>query len=164
MKSRVWHNKRCSAPWVLSKIISVLLLALPLPAFAALGASVDFVRDDRVRLQARVTVTAGGLYAVHQLTSAFGTVVREYVSPDGKVFAVSWQGPFMPDMKQLLGNYFERYLWAAKQQREQQGGRSLLNIQTPSLVMQNSGHLRAYSGRAYDPTLLPAGVNGDDLR
>jgi hypothetical protein len=164
MKSRTGGNNALMAKWILYSAVTFSLLGLPLPAFAALGASVDSVRDDQVRLQARIAVTAGGPYEVHELTSALGTVVREYVSPNGKVFAVSWQGPFMPDLKQLLGNYFEQYLSAAKEKRQRQSGRLPLNIEKPSLVMQNSGHLRAYSGRAYDPGLLPAGVSADDLR
>src|ERR1700722_19006066 len=34
------------------------------------------------------------------------TVVDEYVSPAGTVFAVAWHGPFVPDMQQILGSYF----------------------------------------------------------
>jgi len=164
MNSRILDDKYQRVRRLFSRMILISLLGLPLPAFAALGASVDSVREDQVRLQARITVDARGLYTVHELISAFGTVVREYVSPKGKVFAVSWQGPFMPDIKQLLGSYFDQYLSAARQQRERQGSRSPLSIQTPSLVMQNFGHLRAYSGRAYDPALLPTGVSADDLR
>lgn len=164
MKNRPGDKQTLIAKWILCSAVTFSLLGLPLPAFAALGASVDSVRDDQVRLQATIAVTAGGPYAVHELTSALGTVVREYVSPNGKVFAVSWRGPFMPDLKQLLGNYFEQYLSIAKQQRLRQGGRLPLNIEKPSLIMQNSGHLRAYSGRAYDPSLLPTGVSADDVR
>jgi hypothetical protein len=32
-----------------------------------------------------------------------GTSVRRYVSPAGKVVAVAWKGPVMPDLRQVLG-------------------------------------------------------------
>ena len=38
-----------------------------------------------------------------------GTTVREYVSSNGTVFAVAWQGPWLPDLRQMLGPYFDDY-------------------------------------------------------
>jgi hypothetical protein len=164
MKGQI-HDK----PWtksarVFGRIIPLLVLLLPSPAVASLGAAEDSVHDDQVCLQAEVKITATGAYTIHELTSPLGTVVREYISPSGRVFAVSWQGPFQPDMKQLLGSYFDQYSVAAKAQRENQTRRSLLNIHERSLVFQSAGHMRAYFGRAYDPRLLPPGVNADELR
>ncbi|MGO9085961.1 MAG: DUF2844 domain-containing protein [Candidatus Sulfotelmatobacter sp.] len=144
--------------------IAFLLLGLPLPAFAVLGAHADSVQEDRVRLQAKERITTTWAYTIHELTSPVGTVVREYVSPGGRVFAVSWQGPFIPEMKQLLGSYFPQYSLAAQEQRERHLGRWSLNIDDSSLVVHSAGHMRAYSGQAYDPGLLPAGVSSDDLR
>jgi hypothetical protein len=34
---------------------------------------------------------------------AIGDVVNEYVSSEGKVFAVAWKGAAMPDLNQTLG-------------------------------------------------------------
>jgi hypothetical protein len=42
------------------------------------------------------------------LTLPRGTTAREYVSPSGQVFAVSWQGQAMPDLGQLLGSWADR--------------------------------------------------------
>lgn len=140
------------------------MLALPLPAFAALGASTDSVHEDKARMQAYLTTVARGTYTVHELTSPLGVVVREYSSPSGRVFAVSWQGHFMPDMRNLLGTYFERYAMAATTQRKRVQGRSFLAVKQSSFVVESVGHLREYSGRAYDPTLMPSGVSADDLQ
>jgi len=164
MKRLSQGNKCLGARRLLANVFLLLLLGLPLRAFATLGGSIDSVRQDQAHLQARLTVDTRGAYTVHELTSALGTVVKEYMSPEGKVFAVSWQGPFMPEIKLLLGSYLDEYSSAARELRERQSGRSPLSIHTPSLVIENVGHLRAYSGRAYDPGLLPAGVNANDLR
>jgi hypothetical protein len=103
-------------------------------------------------------------YTVHQLTSPSGTVVREYVSPAGKVFAVAWQGPFFPDMQQLLGSYFDQYSAAIKANKEAHLGRHPLSLQLPGLVVQMNGYMRAYHFRAYIPEQVPAGVKEEELR
>ncbi len=144
--------------------IVFLMLASPLLAFATLGASLDSVQSDQAHLKANMKVTEAGVYSIHEMTGSTGTVVREYVSPAGRVFGVTWQGPFIPDMQQLLGSYFQQYVQAAKEQRDSRVGRAPLNIQEPGLVVQTAGHMRSYSGRAYDPGLLPAGVSADDVR
>lgn len=144
--------------------LALIWLVLCMPAFASLGAPVNSVKGDQKQLEARLQVIEGEKYSIHELTSAQGTVVREYVSQSGTVFAVSWRGPFMPDMRQLLGGYFQQYLMSAGEQRNRRMGRTPLFIDLPSLVLQSSGHMLSYFGRAYDPTLLPTGVNPDELR
>jgi hypothetical protein len=90
-------------------------------------------------------------------------VVREYVSPAGKVFGVAWQGPRIPDLRQLLGAYYAQYESAASAARSVRHRGPLL-IQEPGLVVQSGGHMRAYNGLAYVPDLLPAGVRAEEIR
>lgn len=35
--------------------------------------------------------------------------VRRYVASSGQVYALSWDGPAMPDIAALLGTWFDRY-------------------------------------------------------
>ena len=93
-----------------------------------------------------------------------GTVVDEYASSEGTVFAVTWHGQFPPQMQQILGSYFEQYADALQTQPAQPYGHRPLNIQIPGLVVQTSGHMRAHYGRAYLPDGLPAGVQADQIR
>jgi len=144
--------------------VVILMVTFPVAAFATLGGPAESVRNDQAQMRATLRTTALEAYMVHELTLPVGTVVREYVSPSGKVFAISWQGAFVPDMKQLLGPYFGRYSKAAKQRRDFPIEHQHLDLHQPSLVVQSSGHMRFYSGRAYDPQLLPEGVNADVLR
>lgn len=141
-----------------------MALGTPVLAFATLGGSLDSVRADQAHFKANIRVTERGAYTVHELTTSTAIVVREYVAPGGRVFGVTWRGPFIPDMQQLLGGYFQQYVLAAEAERERRVGRAPLNIQLPGLVVQTGGHMRAYFGRAYDPELLPAGASPDDLR
>jgi hypothetical protein len=144
--------------------IALLMLALPLPALAALGGDVASVHEDQAQMKGTLKTTEAGAYTVHEIKASGNTVVKEYVSPAGKIFAITWRGQFIPDMHQLLGTYFDQYAQAAKTQRESHVGHRPLNIQEPGLVFQNGGHMRGYFGRAYAPDLVPQGVNVDALQ
>jgi hypothetical protein len=144
--------------------LALLMLSLPIPAFAALGGDVTSVRDDQAQMKGTLKSTQAEAYVVHEIKASAGTIVKEYVSPAGKVFAITWRGQFIPNMQQLLGTYFDQYAQAAKAQRESHPGHRPLNIQQPELVFQNGGHMRSYVGRAYVPDMVPEGVNVDALQ
>jgi hypothetical protein len=140
-----------------------MVLGFSLPAAASLGGNADSIQADTARMSASVNRSSGNNYEVHRLQSPAGTVVNEYLSPSGTVFAVTWHGPFMPDMQQILGSYFEQYSTALSSQPRQYGHRPL-NIQQPGLVVQTGGHMRAHWGRVYVPALVPGGVNAEQLQ
>ena len=107
-------------------------------------------------------LTNQGGYTVHQLTMPSGTVVREFVaSSDAQVFAVAWRGPFMPDLKALLGDSFGSFVQAASQNGI---GRGSVTLNQPELVMRSAGRMRAFDGFAYLPSQLPKGVQVENLR
>jgi hypothetical protein len=155
---------RISALRIPRMSIALLMLALPLPALAALGGDVASVHEDQAQMKGTLKTTQAGTYTVHEIKASVNTVVKEYVSPAGKVFAITWRGQFIPDMHQLLGTYFDQYLEAGKAQRENHVGRHALNIQQPGFVFQNGGHMRLYFGRAYAPEMVPQAVNVDALQ
>jgi hypothetical protein len=144
--------------------IVLLMLMLPLPGLAALGGDVSSVQEDKAQMKGTLKTTENEAYTIHEITTPGNTVVKEYVSPAGNVFAITWRGQFIPNMQQLLGTYFDQYAQAAKEQRESHPGRHPLNIQQPGLVFQNGGHMRSYVGRAYVPDKVPQGVNVDALQ
>ena len=137
------------------------------PARAGLGDTAASVEADRVSMkgQLRAPRSAPG-YSVQEITAANGTDVREFVSPSGVIFAVSWSGPAMPNLQQTLGTYFAQYQAAVKTQRAtgQRGGHHHLEVHSPSLVVHVGGHMRQYFGLAYAPALLPPNVSISDLR
>ncbi len=107
-------------------------------------------------------------FAVHEIRPQTGTadstVIREYVSPAGKVFAVTWEGPMLPNMRQLLGPYFQQFADAVQSEASSSRARRPLNIVRPDFVVQLSGRSRSFSGRAYLPQMLPAGVQPGDIQ
>jgi hypothetical protein len=141
-------------------VMGLLILTLPLPGFAALGDSASSVLTDQAQLKASLNTVHNSSYYIHEMTLSTGTVVREYVSQhDERVFGVTWHGPFTPDLKLLLGTYFGQYSEAAKAQRQSRVGRYPLRITTAQLVVQTAGHMGDFAGRAYDPGLVPVGVD-----
>lgn len=144
-------------------VIAALAAACSLPGFAVLGEDVSSVQADRVHINASMRVMPGQSYTIHELRSAAGVVVREYASASGKIFAVSWQGPTLPDMKQLLGSYFEEFQKAAQAQNRP-GGHSPLIIQHPGLVVELGGHMRSFVGRAYLADQMPSEVRNEEIR
>jgi len=146
-----------------TKLLAAVLVALPLHASAALGEGLDSVERDRQALGAQVhAVQVGPRYTVHSADSA-GLQLREYVSPAGIVFAVAWNGMGHPDLDVLLGSHSgEFHRSAATTPRHP--GRRLHEVRTSRLVVQRWGVLRDHRGRAFDPTLVPAGVALDEIR
>jgi len=96
-------------------------------------------------------------YTVTTSTLDSGTVVREYASGAGVVFGVTWRGPIMPDLQTLLGSHFSTMTTAAA--ARPRAGHSSLNVSGDDIVIQSGGHMRAYRGKAWIPSTLPAGFD-----
>jgi hypothetical protein len=115
-------------------------------------------------MKASVRVKQAANYSVHELQATGGSTVREYVSPEGKVFAVAWEGPARPDLEQLLGPYYQQAVQAVQASKSQRVGRRPISIQQPNLVVQMGGHQRAFSGRAFIPDMMPSAVRNEEIR
>jgi hypothetical protein len=134
------------------------------PAWASLGGDTASIDADQLHMQGTGRIIAAESYSVHEIQGASGAVVREYVSREGKVFGLAWHGPWPPNMRQLLGSYFEQYIQAAKAQSGSRMGRRPLMIEQPGLVVQLGGHARAFAGLAYVPEMLPTGVRAEEIQ
>jgi Protein of unknown function (DUF2844) len=136
-------------------------LALPIASQAALGGALDTVAADQSTMHASRRIADYSGYQVHELTLSSGTVAREYVTPSGTVFAVVWQGPYQPNLDQLLGVHFVRLLEAAKAPHRDH---RRLAMHAPDLVIDSGGRMRSFAGRAYLPTLVPTSLTLADIR
>ena len=138
---------------------ALCLLAVSFPAAASLGEDASSVQADQAQMQGRLQITSAGKFSVHEIQLPSTTVVKQYVSPAGMVFAVSWKGPSLPDLRQLLGRYFEQYAESARTQ-----GAGPRAGRQRGLVVQSGGHMRAFVGRAYVPQMLPRGVLAEEIQ
>ncbi len=131
-------------------------------AFAGLGADAASVLADAEELQGTVQSTPLPLYEIREVSNDSAMRVREFLTHEGTVFAVAWDGPLIPDLQSLLGASFEKF--AASAAAQQRGVQKSLQVTFPDLVVESSGHMRAYSGRAYLPLLVPPGASAAELR
>jgi hypothetical protein len=133
-----------------------------LPASAGLGGDAASVNTDIVKMkgQARAAPIAG--YTMTEITLPSGTVVHEYVSAEGKVFAVTWKGMAVPDLSQTLGSYFAEYKAAAT--ATPHASHHNLTVQQTDLVVRTGGHMRSWHGQAYVRSLLPPNFSLDDIK
>lgn len=143
-------------------ILLCALLGLVSPAWAALGDNSASVQVDSVRMNGTLHRIATEHYTIQEIRTSNGQTIREFVSPGGSVFGVAWEGPTTPNLEQLLGSFFEPFRQASQQRQPQSRGPLL--IETPTLVVQQSGHLRAFRGRAFLPAALPRGVQSSEIQ
>ena len=139
---------------------ATFLVMLSAPAFAALGGNVSSVQADQAHMKAQRRVTQTLNYTLHEMQDSSGVVVREFVSPEGKVFGVAWQGPARPDLQQALGSYYQQFVSAAPQRRTH----GPVSIQVPGLVLESGGHQRSLTGRAYVPEMVPENVKLEEIK
>ncbi len=94
-------SQRTLQPSTCARFFARVLLssAVACPAWAALGDDAGSIATDRQHLQAQAqAITSAAGYTVHEMRTPANTVVREFVSSAGRVFAVSWRGPILPDL------------------------------------------------------------------
>ena len=140
----------------LAGLIVVSALALSAPAHATLGGKAATIDTDRSRLNARMASRAEHTtFTIHEMTQDNGTVTREFVRPDGTVFAVSWQGPQRPNLRQLFGDsYFTRFQSDNKTNPRIRMRRALASNHS-DFVVRTGGHSGAFWGFAYLPQTAP---------
>ena len=139
---------------------TLLALALAL----ALGTSWAGLGDRAAGPPAGATVTplvtpGGAAYTRWHRRLPSGTQVNEFVDAGGTVFAVSWDGPFLPDLRELLGRHFA----VLGDQPSAPGRASAASVQRPDVVVMSAGRMGAFQGRAWLPPQLPAGFNPESL-
>jgi hypothetical protein len=142
----------------LCSLATVGLLAPP--AQAALGDDVAAVEHDRVQMHATLQIRRKANYDIHELATPAGSAVREFAGQDGKVFAVSWSGGWRPNLRDIMGAHYDRYIEASRGQRRARGP---VRIELPGMVVFMGGYLRTFWGHVYLTDQLPAGFSPQDL-
>ena len=129
------------------------------PALAGLGGDATSVEADRVSMKAVARVTPFVGYDIHEIQTSAG-VIHEYVSAQGKVFAVTWRGSGLPNLAQLLGGYSAQL---AQAQPSTHYNHHHLRLATPEVVLESDAYLRSRSGRAWVPALFPQSLSPKDI-
>jgi hypothetical protein len=135
------------------------------PAAATLGGDAASIDVDRAAIGAVKRASSPGAkkaYTVVDLESG-SHVLREFLTPDGIVFAVSWRGLVHANLSKILGKYYADFDSAMRARRRMRGSRHL-SVRGNQVVVESWGHQRKLQGRAYVPSLLPAGVGVDEIQ
>jgi hypothetical protein len=126
-------------------------------ARAALGDDVATVAADQARLHASVRTfrtNANDRFTVHELATASGVTIRNFVADAGKIFAVSWSGGWRPNLRDIMGSHYDRFIAATRGQRVARG---VARIELPGMVVVMGGPQRAAFGHVILTDLAPAG-------
>lgn len=126
-----------------------------IPAWAALGQPHESIQFDMETLKGKLVTKQMEGYSVEEITRGDGAILREFVSPNGQIFGVAWQGMTMPNLTQILGPSADAF------QKATQGThhRGPLSVHVGQLVVETGGHMRSFRVRAYRLDLLPKGIS-----
>ncbi|REE20050.1 MULTISPECIES: DUF2844 domain-containing protein [unclassified Paraburkholderia] len=149
------------------KIAMLAATLLPLSSYARLGGAPSTGASSTALLRATpqsgaAAQPAGSApYSMRQSVDANGVTIHEYVLPQNVVFAVTWNGPIRPDMTALLGSYFPNFVNAGQSRA---AGTGPLIDGNDDFRIESAGRLGRFSGMAWLPRLMPAGVRPGDLQ
>lgn len=152
------HTSRFRRPLAVLAVATGALCASA-AAHAELGGTLP---DSADTLASALHVLLNGALRVRTLTDDGNTAIHEYATSTGQIIGYAWQGPTMPDLDALLGNYAGSYRAAAASARD--GNLHASRIARPDVIVESGGPMRAYVGRAWLPAALPPGVTADDLQ
>jgi hypothetical protein len=144
---------------VISSLFALLLIAMPAAARAGLG---DIIAGpEQAQANGQALSSSQPDFAVYESAQPLSEVtVHQYVArASSRVFTVDWTGPRMPDLKSLLGGYFDAYQTARSNAPRR--GLHTLAIETPELVMYANGPNGNIRGRAWAPALVPANLDAE---
>ena len=159
----LWFTKApsgMSAPTICGLCALVAVGQFARPAHAALGDDVSVVEQDRVRMHANLQVRRNSNYDIHELGTAIGSTVREFANQDGRVFAVSWSGGWRPNLRDIMGAHYDRFISSMRGRRLARGP---VRIELPGMVVFMGGYLRTFFGHVYLTDQLPAGFSIEGL-
>jgi hypothetical protein len=151
----------------LTKIAMLAATLLPLMSYAALGGAPSPATQPVAPAganQRSASAQTPARYTVRQSVDANGVTVREYVLPANVVFAVTWDGPVLPNMRALLGSYFANFATAGTSGTAGASGPGPRIEGSDAFRIESAGRLGQFFGMAWVPRLLPAGVSASDLQ
>lgn len=134
--------------------LAALLALSALPAAAALGEPFDGPPPAPPPL-------SQSTFTGHARVLASGTRIVEYADIRGTVFAVTWKGPSLPDLRALLGRHFASF---TRQQQQQTGLHAAVVLRSSDVVIVSAGQMGAFEGRAWLPGRIPPAFDPGALR
>lgn len=142
-------------------------MIISIPVFATLGDAPNPSLSPKTNLyhQRASAPPVSPFYTVTQ--SAYGGgMVREYANTQGIVFAITWIGMSPLQPQEYFGAHVSSYNNAvARSLATPRNGfrKPKVIIKDDDFVHESFGHMGAIRGRAYVPSLIPTGVQLDEI-
>ncbi len=143
---------------------TAVVFTLPVAAHAELGGSEASVQTDQQKLHGALRVQRNQAYAVHEIRTESNSVAREFVSPDGTVFAIAFHGNTPGESNALLGPYAAQIAQAMSAQKGRRHLSGAVTFRIGNIVYEASGHMRSYHIRAYLADRVPQGTGLEEIR
>jgi hypothetical protein len=144
----------------MKKLIIALLIFSSGSSFASLGSTPSNTGNTTLAARKSLVSSSSVPYTDIWKTLENGTVRHEYVDNNNVVFAVSWSGPYLPDLRETLGSHFDTLVEESKKRR----GHPQIMINRSDVVINSGGHPGSFEGRAYIPGTMPAGFTPNDIK
>ncbi|CAE6710604.1 DUF2844 domain-containing protein [Paraburkholderia haematera] len=148
------------SPALAASVMVVAVLCAGTDARAELGGTMPSQADSTI---AAPQTLLNGALRLRTLTDAGNTTINEYATQTGQIIAYTWQGPTMPDLRALLGQYADSYRTGAAASAPD-GNLHASRVIRPDVIVESGGPMRGYVGRAWLPAALPPGVTAGDFR
>ncbi|MCE7528026.1 DUF2844 domain-containing protein [Polynucleobacter sp. IMCC 30228] len=139
-------------------IFSIFLLVLPMVSQAELGGNLASINLEQKTFGSTLTSSPQTGYTIYSQNINPGLVIKEYLTNNGNVFAVTWKGPNLPNFQVVLGSYYSNYLTAL------QNNPRAIFFQDDNIVIESGGVMGGYVGRAYLPKQFPAGMTSANIQ
>lgn len=137
-----------------TRFLPLLLLVHAGVSSAVLGGPPEKFNPEDKTVVSRMTSN----YMLLDTTLATGTHIRQYVSSQGLVFAVTWSGPFLPELRVLLAKYFDTI--EAESARTSRAGRSHIANASSNGVASGQATFTIDSKQSLDNNIRAASVGG----
>ncbi|CAN1493740.1 Protein of unknown function DUF2844 [Burkholderiaceae bacterium] len=139
-------------------ILSIFLLALPLASQAELGGNLASINQEQKTFGSTLSSSPQTGFTIYTQAISPGLVLKEYLTTNANVFAITWKGPSLPNFQVVLGAYYSNYLTAL------QNNPRAIFFQDDNIVIESGGVMGGYVGRAYLPKQFPAGMTPANLQ
>ena len=96
-------------------------------------------------------------------TMGDGVKMKEYFDSSGRMFAVTWVGFTHPDLVKILGTYWNDYHSINVMNNNLSTRRHNEKVETENVVVEKFGRMRMVGGRAYIPSMIPKGVDLNEI-
>ncbi|HRG62518.1 MAG: DUF2844 domain-containing protein [Neisseriales bacterium] len=145
----------------MKKLCFCLLATISLSAYASLGESSEEVNNDAKNLSSWVSnIETTDNYVIKSINTE-NTQIKEYINPaSDTVFAIRWAGKRIPNMKVLLGNYFDEFMNTKGSSHGLTSGSSA----NTDLISNYGGVPGHFFGQVILTKYLPQGLKIGDLK